>query len=180
MATATRLLTAEEFLHTPESRRAELIDGVMVEVSPAGGEHSKRQAKAIRVLGRAEDAGSGTVVGEIGCVVRRNPDRVRAPDAGFIRRERLPSGVLPAAFWEGAPDLVVEVVSPFDRPSEVATKVREWIEAGARQVWVLYGDNRTVHVARSMQDRVTLSEDEILDGGDAVPGFSCRVSELFD
>ena len=66
-----------------------------------------------------------------------------------------------------------------DRPGEIQTKIREWIEAGARQVWVLYEDSRTVHFVRSLQDRVTLRADGGLAGGDAVPGFSCRVSELF-
>ena len=60
------------------------------------------------------------------------------------------------------------------------TKIREWIEAGARQVWAVYLDRQTVQVVRSLQDRVTLNADDILDGGDAVPGFSCRVAELFD
>jgi Uma2 family endonuclease len=180
MVTPIVLLTAEQFRDLSVSQRCELIDGVLIETSLAGGAHSRRQARVIRVLGRAEDSGVSFVYGELGCTIRRKPDAVRAPDAAFLRAERLPGGEMPEGFWEGAPDLVVEIVSPGDRPGEIQTKIREWIEAGARQVWVLYGETRTAHVVRSLQDRVTLAADELIEGGDAVPGFSCRVSEFFD
>jgi Uma2 family endonuclease len=180
MATITPLLTAEQYQELPESRWTELIDGVVVEVSPPGAEHGSSQATVIGVLRRAQTAGVGHVFGELGCIIRRNPDAVRAPDVAFIRKERIPSSGIPKSFWDGAPDLAVEIVSPGDRPGEIQTKIREWIEAGARQVWVLYGDSESVHVVRSLLDRVTLSGDDVLDGGDAVPGFSCRVSELFE
>jgi len=145
MATITKLLTAEEYWESHNSRWSELVDGVVIEMSPPGGEHGREQAKVTRVLFRAEDDGVGYVLGEIGFVIRRNPDAVRAPDIAFVRKERVPSTGIPKAFWQGAPDLAVEVVSPYDRPGEIQTKIREWIE-----------------------------------GGDAVPGFSCQVSELFD
>ncbi len=181
MATIQKLLTAEEYALLPDCDQTELIDGVVVvEVSPPGGEHGRCQAVLIRLLGRAEESGAGYVVGELGCIVRRNPDLVRAPDVAFIRGERIPASGIPKSFWPGAPDLAVEIDTPWDRPGEIQTKIREWIEAGARQVWVVYEDSRTVHVVRSLQDRVILSAEDMLDGGDAVPGFSCRVAELFE
>src|SRR5689334_1159492 len=91
MATTMPLLTAEQFLEHPSSRWAELIDGVIIEMSPPGGEHGQRQARLIRLLGRAEDSGTGVVVGELGCIIRRNPDAVRAPDVAFIRKEHIPA-----------------------------------------------------------------------------------------
>src|SRR6266511_3713234 len=127
MATTTPLLTAEQFLELPSSRWSELIDGVIVEMSPPGGPHGWHQARVITVLNRAQESGAGYVVGELGCVLR-HPDAVRAPDAAFIRRERVLGSALPEGFWEGAPDLAVEVVSPNDRPGEIQTKIREWIE----------------------------------------------------
>jgi Uma2 family endonuclease len=180
MATPTKLLTAEEYFLHPLSRWSELIDGVIVEMSPPGSEHGTRQATVIGVLLRAQMSGTGRVFGELGCTIRRNPDLVRAPDVAFIRKDRIPLTGIPKGFWEGAPDLAVEIVSPGDRPGEILTKIREWIEAGARQVWVVYEDSRTVHVVRSLQDRVTLSVEDTLEGGDAVPGFRCLVSELFE
>ncbi len=179
MATIQKLLTAEEYALLPECDRTELIDGVVVEVSPPGGEHGHSQLVIGSVLRRAELSGAGYVFGEIGCIIRRNPDLVRAPDVAFIRKERIPASGIPKSFWNGAPDLAIEIVSPWDRPGEIQTKIREWIEAGARQVWVVYEDTRTVHVIRSLQDRVILSPEDTVDGADAVPGFSCQVAELF-
>jgi hypothetical protein len=59
------------------------------------------------------------------------------------------------------------------------TKIREWMEAGAGLVWVVYPDTQTVHVVESMQRRFTLSADDTIDGGEAVPGFSCPVRDFF-
>jgi Uma2 family endonuclease len=178
MAVTIPLLTAEQYLEAA-NRWSELIDGVIIDLSPPGGPHSFYQSEVIAVLKRAQAAGVGIAVGELGCIIRRNPDAVRAPDAAFIRIERLPTGRIPSGFWNGAPDLAVEVVSPSDRPGEIQTKIRDWIEAGARQVWIIYSDSRTVQVVRSLLDRVTLAANDTIDGGDAIPGFSCRVSELF-
>jgi Uma2 family endonuclease len=180
LASTTPLLTAEQYAKLSSSRWSELIDGLIVETSPPGAQHGRRQAQTIALLGRAKATGAGKVLGRVGCVIRRGPDTVRAPDVAFIRAERIPPSGIPEGFWEGAPDLAVEIVSPSDRPGEIQTRIREWIEAGARQVWVLYNDSRTVLVVRSLLDRVTLGADETLDGGEAVPGFSCRVGELFD
>jgi Uma2 family endonuclease len=104
---------------------------------------------------------------------------VRAPDLAFVCRERLPPENQPRGFWEIAPDLVVEVVSPNDTRAEIQLKVREWIEAGVRLVWVVYPDSRTVEVIRTLLDREELTADDTLDGGDVLPGFSCAVAELF-
>ena len=122
----------------------------------------------------------GRLYTELGCILRRNPDRVRAPDLCFIRSERIPPEGEPRGFWEIAPDLVVEVISPNDTPAEIQLKVREWIEAGVRLVWIVYPDTWTISVVRSLLDRVELTADDILDGGDVLPGFSCRVAELFE
>lgn len=180
LAQAVALLTAEDVLKLPSDLRCELIDGVLIQMSPPGGLHGRVSANVAYVLKRAELSGQGVALGEVGFILRRNPDTVRAPDAAFIRKDRIPAGGIPKSFWEIAPDLVVEVVSPFDTAAEIQSKVREWLEAGVRLVWVVYPDSRTVNVIRSPTERVTLSVDDLLEAGDVVPGFSCRVAELFD
>lgn len=97
----------------------------------------------------------------------------------FIRSERLRPGS-DTGFLEMAPDLVVEVVSPSNTPAEIQAKIREWIEASVRLVWVVYPEGQTVTVIRSLLERIELRADDTLDGADALPGFSCRVSDLFD
>lgn len=180
MAQTVTLLTAEDIEKLPSDLHCELIDGVLIEMSPPGNPHGRVVAKVTGALLKAETMGLGLVFGEGGFILRRGPDTVRAPDVSFFGAGRvLPSSPRPA-FWQVAPDLVVEVVSTWDTTAEIQTKVREWIEFGVKLVWVVYPETRTVHVIRSLQERLTLSEGDILDGGDVLPGFSCSVAELFE
>jgi Uma2 family endonuclease len=181
MPTATRLLTAEEFWSLPSSRWAELIDGVPIEMSPPGPEATGIAATITWLLSTyVRPRALGKVFTDVGTIIRRNPDAVRAPDVAFIRAERVPAGGFPArGFTDVVPDLVVEVVSPGDTAAEVQSKVREWLEAGVRLVWVVYPSSRTVNVARSLLDRETLAVGDVLDGGDVIPGFICPVEDLF-
>ncbi len=180
VATVTPLLTAEEFADLPSSRWSELIDGVVVATSPPAPEHGGVAGTVSGLLFvHVRPLGLGRVLTEAGFIIRRNPDAVRAPDVAFIPAERIPPEGLPRRYWEIAPDLVVEVVSPSDTPAEVLGKVREWIEAGVRLVWVVYPVTRTIQVVRSLQDLVALGIGDTLDAGDVVPGFSCPVAEIF-
>lgn len=181
MAVTTRLMTAEEFWNWPYHEQFELIDGVLIETMPSGG---KATAVAGAIVGLlfvyARPGRLGVTLTEPGVIIRRNPDTVRAPDAAFVRQERVPPGGIPDPFLDFTPDLIVEVMSPSNTLPEMQAKVREWLEAGARLVWVVYPARRTVEVIRSLFDRVTLSVEDTLDGGEVLPGFSCRVTELFE
>lgn len=83
-------------------------------------------------------------------------------------------------FLPFAPDLAVEVRSSGDTRREVKEKVTDWIAAGTRGVWVVDPQRRTVSVYCSASDATKLSEGDELDGGEVVPGFRCRVAEIFD
>lgn len=181
MAKTIRLLTAEDLERLGPDSRCELMDGVLVEMPPVGPTHGQVTIRLGRHLDLHTDAQRlGRIYTEVGFILRRNPDRVRAPDLAFVRADRISGEGPPAGFWEIAPDLVAEVVSPNDTPAEVQTKVREWIEAGVRLVWVVYPSTRTVTVVRSLLDRQELSSGDALEGEDVLPGFSCRVGALFE
>jgi Uma2 family endonuclease len=77
------------------------------------------------------------------------------------------------------PDLVAEVVSPSDTFSSVAEKVEDWLKAGVRLVWVIDPATQTVRVYRTGQPTQVLREQDTLSGEDVLPGFACKVSELF-
>ena len=80
----------------------------------------------------------GRVFGaDAGFLLARNPDTVRAPDAAFVRRERVEEVGIPSGYWPGPPDLAIEITSPNDRYTEVYEKVDEWLEAGAGMVVVV-------------------------------------------
>jgi Uma2 family endonuclease len=107
------------------------------------------------------------------------PKKVRKPDAAFIRRDRLPESEWSAGFCHVVPDLAVEVVSPNDTFDEVDTKVEEYLRLGVRLVWVVSLETRQVYVHRPDGTVAKVREDSPLSGEDVVPGFSCRVKDLF-
>jgi Uma2 family endonuclease len=183
MATANRLMTADEFLLFPEEKgmRQELIKGEVRTMPLPGGRHGKVAMEIGRLLSNhVKPLGLGdTYAAETGFLIERNPDTVRGADAAFVRRERLGLITNPDKHVPFAPDLAVEVISPGDTPSEVAEKTTAWLAAGALMVWNVHAKTRAVSVSRPRVEPVVLGEDHVLDGGDVVPGFRCRVGDLF-
>lgn len=179
----TQLLTAEQLWALPgvPGKRYELVGGELVEVPGAGGLHGLLVKVFLRLLDPfvlAHRLGEVFADG-VGYIIARGPDVVRIPDVSFIARERLPAGGIPEGFIPGAPDLAVEIVSPGDRAEEVYGKVREYLDAGARLVWVVWPRHRTVTVYTPDGQVRERREGDELDGGDVLPGFQVRVAELF-
>lgn len=161
----------------------ELIDGRIVEVPPAGGEASSIGVTLTSYLApHVRERGLGRVYGADGGFVlypRTEREMLRAPDAAFVRAERVPPLELHARFLRLAPDLVAEVVSPSNSAPEVAEKIAMWPEAGVRLAWVVDPSARTVAVHAPNQPIRLLREQDDLDGGDVLPDFRVRVSDLF-
>jgi Uma2 family endonuclease len=124
--TSAKLISADELLKMGDIGRCELIYGELVTISPAGLEHGEVALRIGRLLQEFVDAkGLGAVfAAETGFKVETNPDLVRAPDASFIRKARLPDR-RPKGFFDGAPDLAVEVISPGESRREVAAQVAQ-------------------------------------------------------
>lgn len=183
MATEVRhLVTAEElFALQDDTSRMELVDGEIVRIAPSGGGHGKVTFRTARALGdylEVHPLGEGFGA-ETGFLLRRDPDLVRAPDAAFLSNERIPAGGIPDGYIPAVPDLVVEVVSPHDSAEYVQRKVQDWLDAGTRLLWLMYPRLRRIVVHAAGQPMRILSENDTLDGGDVLPGFSCRVAGLF-
>ncbi|MBV8199449.1 MAG: Uma2 family endonuclease, partial [Acidobacteria bacterium] len=119
-----------------------------------------------------------------GFLLARGPDTVLCPDLAFVAKGRLPPGGLGAAFPEVAPDLAVEVLSASDRPAAVRAKVAEYLRLGVRGVWVFDLGQRRVQIhtrlAGPEMRTVTaeLREDDVLEGGDLLPGFRRSLADL--
>src|SRR6266508_4914306 len=174
-------MTAEELLNASiPNKRTELVRGVLVVREPPGGRHGSVTMKlALRIGNHVERTGGGQVfAAETGFTLSRGPDTVRAPDIAFIRRERLPDPE-PVGFPDLAPDLVVEVLCPSDRPGEVLAKVADWLTAGTRLVWVGDPARRRARVYRADGSDSSVEADGALDGGDVLPGFTCKLSVIF-
>jgi Uma2 family endonuclease len=117
------------------------------------------------------------VASETGFRLSSDPDTVRAADAAFIRRDRVPDP-LPYGYAALAPDLVAEVLSPGDRPGEVMNKVGDWLNAGCRLVWVIDPARRRALVYRADGSVSLLAERDALDGEDVLLGFSSALVDV--
>jgi Uma2 family endonuclease len=118
-------------------------------------------------------------VGDAGVYVERDPDTIRGPDVGFVRTERLPPMAAQDEYFETAPDLCVEVVSPTDRWSEVEEKVDMFLAAGAGLVWVVDPQTRKAHVYRKGREVKVVDAKGSLEGEDVLPGFALPLAEVF-
>ena len=177
MATSAKL-TLEEFLALPETEPAsELVDGSVVQKTMPTLDHGIIQRLLSFVLTlhlRAHPVGEAG--SEIRCIFGpAGAERPYIPDYIFIRAGRFRRG---DRHVYGAPDLAVEILSPDDRMTDVMDKLRFYLAHGVRLVWLIDPDRRTVTVMRPPDVTRILTEDETLDGGDVLPGFSCAVREV--
>ncbi len=176
---ATKLMTAEELLTLGDIGRCELIYGELRMMSPAGAPHgvvALRLGSALRQFVDDNDLGFAFAA-ETSYKIERDPDLVRAPDASFVRKERVKGG-LKRGFFEGVPDLAVEVVSPDESKREVAEKVNMWLANGGRSCWIADPQKKNVVVQYPDGRRVTFSEaDTLVD--ETLPGFALPVAKVF-
>jgi Uma2 family endonuclease len=174
-----RLMTGEELASHPELH-CELVDGRPVPMPMAGRSHAQFVMRVgAKLVSYAEETGRGLVLGgEAGVYTRRNPDTVRGADALFISHERY-ARCGPLTFLDVAPELVVEIYSPDNRPGEVARKVEEYLSIGVDRVWVVSLRRRTVRIHRSGAEPETLGIGDTLRDEEILPGFSLSLSDLF-
>lgn len=179
MSTRT-LITIEELLHMPDVEPCELIEGELVRRVPTQQPHGYVAAEFHLLIGGfAKQHRLGiTGIAEVGYILSRNPDTVRVPDVSFVSRQRIPPGGPTEGYWPFAPDLAVEVLSPSDEEKAVSRKVRQYLDAGTRLVWVADYGTRTVVVHAPGREPRTLGPDDMLDGEDVLPGFSVRVGDI--
>jgi Uma2 family endonuclease len=179
----TSLVTAADLLALPTGmgQRYELVAGELRVMSPSGWRHGEVVDNIAYWLGsyiREHNLGRGFGA-ETGFLLQRNPDTVRAPDFAFVAREHLPKSKPTEAFWPGAPDVAVEVVSPGDTTGEIDEKIAEWLAAGCKAVWVVDPKLQTVTIYQSPSNVIIKTAGETLHGDPVVPGFACSVEELF-
>jgi Uma2 family endonuclease len=177
-----QLVTAEDFLHLagPPGYKLELVRGEVVTMCRPGFRHGLRQ---LRIGGMLDQYGRsrkhGRAVVETGVITERGPDTVRGPDISYWSAERLPLDIEPVGYPEAAPDLSIEILSPSNEPAKIREKMKEYFARGVRMVWIVDPEKRTVAVYRSLDEGRILHESAILTVEDILPGFSCRVSDLF-
>jgi Uma2 family endonuclease len=174
-----------ELSHDPEydEMRLELSEGNLIIMSPAGGKHGGLATDlSVYIHQHVKPRRLGYVTAaETGYILYKNPsgkDTVRAPDVGFVRAERLPEG-LPDGYIPFAPDLAVEVASPNESGDDIQHKVLDYLRYGTQAVWYFYPKSRTVNIHKQ-EGTHTFAEDDVLDGGDVLPGFKLALREVFE
>jgi Uma2 family endonuclease len=174
-------MTAEELLDLSDRNgRVELVGGELRSLPFNSFEHG---VAVFHIGGLLHDfvvkKQRGAVSVGVGFVLARDPDTVLAPDIAFLRSDRVPYENS-AGFVEGPPDLAVEIISSFDEECDHADKARIWIAAGARAVWNVDLRSKSIDVYVANAPARARFEDDWVDGGNVLPGFACRVRDMFD
>lgn len=175
--TVTSLMTADELLHMRDDGfRYELVRGELRKMSPSGSAHGRIAGRISGSLGsHVRQRRLGEIfVADAGFRIARSPDTVRAPDVGFVRSERV---VDTPKFFEGAPDIAFEVISPSDIYTEVDEKTKEWLAAGTQAVVIVNPSQKSVRIIRAEQ---IVDVTDVLALDDIVPGWRLPLTELFE
>ena len=178
-----KIWTDDELLSLPEDgNKYEVMNGELI-VSPAGIEHEEIGVRLIVALASfVREHKLGIVCGSsAGYWMKSKPKNFLSPDVSFIAKERLGGAKrAPRKFFDGAPDLVVEVLSPRDTIELLHEKIVEYFNSGARLIWVINPDEQIVLVYHTPTPDQLLRADDTLDGEQVIPGFTLPVSELFE
>ncbi len=175
-----KVWTEAELMALPDDgRKYELVEGEIV-VSNAGIEHEFIGAGLINSLfSFVRKHKLGIVCGSSAGYWMKSGN-LRSPDVSFIAKERLQGlKYAPKKFFQRAPDLVVEILSPSDAVDGLHEKIVEYFESGARLIWVLNPEEQTILVYHSPQPDLLLRTGDSISGEDVIPGFSMPLSELF-
>jgi Uma2 family endonuclease len=187
MSTATaytlepkRLLTIEELRDAVGDAPGELIDGRFTPMPPTGWPHASTEARVTARLQQYVDAKQVGVVltGEVGIIIRRNPDTLRGADVAFVSNERI-ALASPDGYLDLAPELIVEIVSPNDRWTDTTAKLEDYFSIGVALVWLVDPQRQRVSCYRSPTNLDVLGLADTLTAEPMLPGFQLPVAELF-
>lgn len=170
-ATLTDVIEAE----ARTGRLYELIDGIIVEKT-VGFEEGYLGSEIFAILREfVKQHDLGLAIAD-GGMAELFPGQVRTPDAAFYSWDKFPNRQRPK---ELVPDLAIEVLSPSNRPGEMFAKLKDYYFAGVKLVWYVDPRKRTIEVYTSVNDVMTLTINDTLDGGTLLPGFSVAVATIF-
>jgi Uma2 family endonuclease len=173
-------MTVKQFDQLPEREGTlyELNEGEVVTVTEPMPGHNWVRDNIARLTGNfVEDRRLGRVFVETG--YQLGPDTVRIPDVSFVPADRMREIDLDKRI-QGAPALAIEVVSPTDLAQELTEKVKQYIAAEAKAVWVLYPKTWEVHVFCAGEVTVLRKADDVLEDQEILPGFSVSLAALFE
>jgi Uma2 family endonuclease len=179
-ATRKRVWTDEEMEALPkDGHKYELLEGELI-MGPVHANHSVICARLVALLvdfvqkhrlGEVYDSSAG---------FRLSEEVLLSPDISFVSKARSRKIlVAPDKFLQGAPDLAVEVLSPSDRMQRIHRKLDHYFERGTRLVWLVNWRIEQVHLYTPDNIQALTRPTDILTGGDVLPGFKCRLAQIF-
>jgi Uma2 family endonuclease len=183
MSVAEQLMTIDEFAQLAgDGRMRELVCGRVVDMNPPGSIHGIVVIRIASLLDAfVQSRKIGRVLGgDSGVVTRTNPDSLRGADVAYLSFARAPRGSLAGkTYFSVAPELVFEVLSPFDRWSDVLEKIAEYLHVGVQAVCIANPDDRTVQIFTSSAPALRLASHDAFSLPDVLPGFQCLVEDFF-
>lgn len=174
----TPKLTLEQFLRNEDTEPAtEFICGEAIEKPMGDWNHSTIQMYLGSLLHPfLTQTGLGRVLPEFRCIFGPpGGERAFLPDLAYVAKERLPVD----RYLRAAPDLAIEILSPDQNMVRFVDKVHFYLLHGVRLVWVIDPAAETVGVLTPGQEGRLLTADDVLEGGEVLPGFSVRVGDIF-
>jgi Uma2 family endonuclease len=169
-----------ERVRREEGKLCEIYDGVLVE-KPTG----QPEARLAMLIGGlllqfADEHGIDCSISGADSLLRLLDRQVRMPDVAVILRTQFADGQYPTEqIWRAYPDLAVEVLSPSNSEREIERKGQEYFAAGSRLMWVVDPASRSVTVFTSPNHSRVLTSNDILDGGDVLPGLKLPLAKIF-
>ena len=180
LAPKRKVWTDEELEALPkDGYKRELLDGEII-MSPVHANHGmvclRFGAQLLQFvqqhkLGAVYDSSTG---------FRLSETLLLSPDIAFVSKARLKK-IMPALdkFLTGAPDLVVEVLSPSDRMSQINRKLDHYFEHGTKLAWLINWPKGQVHIYTPDSIEALTRPNDVLNGGAVLPGFKCKLSRIF-
>ncbi|HLA43807.1 MAG TPA: Uma2 family endonuclease, partial [Aggregatilineales bacterium] len=190
----TQRLTIEAFIEQYAGKRYEFIDGHAIPMGPElideAGEVYVPPPKLIHglIVGQItalltlflQGKRIGRILGsETGFYMRHNPVEIRAADVAIVTFDELANLTDTSIWLPNPPRFAVEVISEWDKAAEVRRKIRSYMANGTRLLWVVYPIDREIEIHRPGETPGFPEIDDFLDGGDALPGLSIKVAEIF-
>jgi Uma2 family endonuclease len=175
-----KIWTEEELEALPHDGHIyELLDGELIN-NPGNANHSEVSVCLSSALFHfVETRRLGNVFGP-NTGFRLAENLLLSPDVSFVSKERLKKiSVAPDKFLAGAPDLVVEVLSPSDRMRQVSRKLDHFFEHGTRLAWLVNWPKQQVHIYTADSIESLTNLDDVLTGGVVLPGFKCKLRKIF-
>jgi Uma2 family endonuclease len=171
-------MTEEEFMRLPDDgRKYELVDGEAKEVATSV--KHELIGMTVAILLRQYARGIGYVAGS-SAGYRMTDRNIRCPDVALILKSNLPNGEMGEGFGDRALDLCIEIISTREDRADMQRKLVEYFDSGAQKVWHMFPESQTIRVYTSPFESRTYEASDEIDAGELLPGFRCRVSELFE